>query len=349
MTTLTASATQSTQDNTPLAVSFKLLLALYAIIPLCLIVQLIDSYALQGAFLQYLPSSPSHFLLFQVLFGTPHILASAVLITTNKDYFSFYQKKILLMTLALMIFFAFASQLLSYLVLYILVASWTVYHVLKQQHGVGRGIYQLPNWAFYLLLWLSIGAGISVYMGIFLKDTLTVQQAEWVKQAAGGFVVCLVFSTIWCQQYMKSRFGSLFMWANSLLIIASFYFYIQQYYFLAILIPRLVHDATAYVFYVAHDYNKHAGHPQNFLYRWAAKIKLNVFIVLPVVSFALTFLLQEYGDQWVDALTQFFIGMEFRQVVSVGLIGYFSLMHYYTEAFTWKYGSPYRKYIRFKP
>ncbi|WP_428355626.1 hypothetical protein [Methyloprofundus sp.] len=346
MTTLTASPTHG---NAPLAVSYKMLLSLYAIIPICVILQLADSYAFDGEFLHYLPSSPSHFIIFQLLFGTPHILASGILITSNKDYFSYYQKKILLMTLALMIFFTLASQLVSYLVLYILVSSWTVYHVLKQQHGVGRGIYQLPTWAFYLLLWLSIAAGISVYMGIFLKNTLTVQQAEWVKQAAGGLVISLLLSTFWCQQYVKTRFGSLFMWSNSFLIISSFYFYIQEYYFLAILIPRLVHDATAYIFYVTHDFNKHAGHPQNFLYRWAEKIKLNVFIVLPLLSFALTFLLQEYGDQWADALTQFFMDMQFRQVVSVGLIGYFSLMHYYTEAFTWKYGSPYRKYIRFKP
>ena len=349
MSTLSASSSQTPQGNAPLAVSYKLLLSLYAIIPLCLVFQLIDSYAFHGELMQSLPSSPGHFLLFQLLFGTPHILASGILITSNKDYFAYYQKKILLMTLALMVFFSIATQLVSYYVLYIMVASWTVYHVLKQQHGVGRGIYQLPTWAFYLLLWLSIGAGISVYMGIFLKNTLTVQQAEWVKQLAGGLIICLLLSTFWCQRYVKTRFGSLFMWSNSFLIISSFYFYTQQYYFLAILIPRLVHDATAYIFYVTHDVNKHAGHPQNFLYRWAEKIKLNVFIVLPLVSFALTFLLNEYGDQWVDVLTNFFLGMEFRQVISVGLIGYFSLMHYYTEAFTWKYGSPYRKYIHFKP
>lgn len=346
MSTLTVS---STQGAAPLAVSYKMLLSLYAIIPLCVILQLTDSYAFGGALMQSLPTSPGHFILFQLLFGTPHILASGILITSNKDYFAFYHKKILYMTLALMVFFSIATQLVPYYVLYIMVASWTVYHVLKQQHGVGRSIYQLPTWAFYLLLWLSIAAGISVYMGIFLKNTLTVQQAEWLKQAAGGLVISLLLSTFWCQQYVKTRFGALFMWANSLLIVSSFYFYTQQYYFLAILIPRLVHDATAYIFYVTHDVNKHAGHPQNFLYRWSEKIKLNVFIVLPLLSFALTFLLQEYGDQLVNTLTNFFFGMEFRQVISVGLIGYFSLMHYYTEAFTWKHGSPYRKYIRFKP
>jgi len=159
----------------------------------------------------------------------------------------------------------------------------------------------------------------------------------------------LFFSTILCQRYVKTRFGIAFIWANSLLIISSFYFYVQEYYFLAILIPRLVHDATAYIFYVTHDVNKHGESPQNFIYRWAKKVKINVFIVLPLLSFALTYVLQVYGDQWVNAITRFFFDMEIRKAISLGLIGYFSLMHYYTEAFTWKHGSPYRQYIRFKP
>jgi len=341
--------TQTQTGNAALAVSFKLLLALYTIIPLCFLLQLMDVFVLDGIFLEFLPSRPSHFLLFQVIFGTPHILASTILMTSNKEYFQFYQKKILLMTLALMIFFAIASQLVSYWVLYVLVTSWTVYHVLKQQHGVGRAIYQLPSWAFYLLLWLSVAAGISVYLGIFLQESLTPQYAEWVKQLASALVVSLFLSTILCQRYVKTRFGVFFIWANSFLVISSYYFYVQEYYFLAVLIPRLVHDATAYIFYVAHDVNKHKEQPQNFIYRWARKVRLNVFIVLPVLSLALTYVLQVYGDQWFNAMTQFFFGMEIRKAITLGLIGYFSLMHYYTEAFTWKHGSPYRKYIRFKP
>ncbi len=346
MTTLTL---HTAQEKTPLAVSFKLLLALYAIIPLCFLVQLSDRFFFEGALLHYLPSSPSHFILFQILFGTPHILASNILLTTNQEYWHFYHKKVLWMTLAIIVFFAIANQVLSYYVLYVLVTAWTVYHVLKQQHGIGRGIYQLPNWAFYTLLWLSISAGLAVYLGIFLKNTLTAQQAEWVLQAAASLVVCLIFITAWCQRYVQTGFGKVFMWANSGLVIMSFYFYMQEYYFLAILIPRLVHDATAYIFYVTHDVNKHRGHPQNFLYRWTSKVKLNVFIVLPLASFALTYVLQVYGDQWFNVLTEYLFGVEIYKAITLGLIGYFSLMHYYTEAFTWKGGSPYRQYIRFKP
>jgi hypothetical protein len=122
---------------------------------------------------------------------------------------------------------------------------------------------------------------------------------------------------------------------------------VQQYYFFAILMPRLVHDATAYIFYVTHDYNKHHQHPQNFIYRIAKQCRLSVFVVLPLLSFLLAFVLQAYGDSLVSYLTQVLFGAEIRQVVTIGLLGYLALMHYYTEAFTWKQGSPYRQFIRF--
>ncbi|MDC9728334.1 MAG: hypothetical protein PSN04_03260 [Methyloprofundus sp.] len=339
----------TSSNQAQLAVSYKLLLSLYAIIPLCLALQLLDSFALNGVLLSYLPSSPSHFLLFQVIFGTPHILASTILLASNREYVHFYHKKILLMTLAIILFFAVANQTLSYLTLYLLVTSWTVYHVLKQQHGVGRGAYSLPTWAFYLLLWLSISAGLSIYIGIFLKNTLSIEQAEWVKVLASSLVFGLFLATLFCQRYMKSTFSAVFMWANSALIFASFYLYMANYSFLAILIPRLVHDATAYIFYITHDVNKHKKQAQNSIYRWAKKIKLNIFLVLPLLSFLLTYLLQVYGDQSVNFISQFFFGTEIKKAITLGFIGYCSLMHYYTEAFTWKYGSPYRQYIRFKP
>jgi hypothetical protein len=335
-------------NTAPLAVSFKLLLSLYTIIPLCIILQLIDRFFLNGLLLSYLPASPSHFLLFQVIFGTPHILASTILLSSNQEYLNFYHKKILWMTLAIMLFFALTNQILSYLIIYLLVTSWTVYHVLKQQHGIGRGLYSLPNWAFYLLLWLSITAGLSIYIGIFLQNTLTAEQAEWISILSTTLVFSLFLATLFCQRYMKSIFSAVFMWANSALIFSSFYLYLENYSFLAILIPRLVHDATAYVFYIAHDVNKHGRQPQNHLYRWAKKIKMNVFIVLPLLSFLLTYLLQAYGDQTVNFISQFFFGTEIKKAITLGFIGYCSLMHYYTESFTWKYGSPYRQYIRFK-
>ncbi len=337
---------QDINDN-KLAVSFRVLMGLYAIIPICLLIQWADSAFWGDYLLKNLPSSPTHYILFQVLFGTPHIVASAILLASNREYLAFYKTKILAMTAFIIVFFGIGSLFIPYKALYIITACWTVYHVLKQQHGIGKAVCRLPAWAFYLLLWLSVVAGIFIYMGIFLKNSLEPQQAEWIRRIAAGLVALLVVASIACQRKIDTVFGKCFMWGNTLLVVSSLYLYSLQYYFLAILIPRLVHDATAYIFYVTHDYNKHHQQPQNWLYQSAARCNVHVFIVLPLLSFALTFLLQVYGDEWVNIVTRYLFGSEIYKAITLGLLGYLALMHYYTEAFLWTAGSPLRRYIRF--
>lgn len=340
------SVEQSLEGN-KLAVSFKLILGLYLIIPVSLLIYLADIFLWDHYLKSILPSSPTHFVLFQILFGTPHIVASAILLTSNKEYLQFFQAKLIGMTLFIIAFFGIGSLYIPYKVLYIITACWTVYHVFKQQHGIAKGVCRLPAWAFYWMLWLSVTAGIFIYMGIFLKNSLDAEQVVWIKLISSVLTIGLVLSSVLCQRYVTTSFGKYFLWSNTFLIVSSFYFFTQQYYFLAILIPRLVHDATAYVFYVTHDYNKHHQTPQNSLYKYAARCNVHVFIVLPLISFVLTYLLQAYGDAWVNSITQFFFGTEIYKAITLGLIGYLSLMHYYTEAFTWQVNSPLRRYIRF--
>ena len=334
-------------EGTKLAVSFRLILALYFIIPICLTLIIIDKYYLNSVVLQNLPTRPESYLLFLILAGTPHIIASSIIITTNTDYLNLYKRRLAVMTVFLAAFFGIGSYYLPYNLLYVIVAFWTVFHVLKQQHGIARGICRLPGWAFHLLLWLSVIAGIFIYVGIFLKNSLDVQQTELIRHIAASLCACLMVATLFCQRYVTNRFGKVFLWANTLLVLSSFFLYLHSYYFMAILAPRLVHDATAYIFYVTHDYNKHHHRPQNFIYRFAKKIRLNVFVVLPLLSFALAFLLQAYGDDFFEGLAQFFFATEIHRAITLGLVGYLGLMHYYMESFTWKNDSPYRKYIAF--
>lgn len=334
-------------DTHRLSVSFRWLLSLYSIIPACFVVQTLDGWFWQDFLKQHLPSSPTHFLLFQLLFGTPHIIASSVLLASNAEYVDRYKKPVLLMTAAVALIFGLGSLFVPYRFFYIAVAAWTVFHVLKQQHGVARGICRLPDWAFHWLLWLSVAAGIVIYMGIFLKNSLTVQQAEWLRQVAAALCIGLVLSAISCQRHVETLFGKCFLWANVLLVVSSFYFYSLHYYFLAILVPRLVHDITAYSFYVTHDYNKHRQQPQNAIYRGAAFCRLPVVVVLPLLSFMLAFILQGYGDATVERLTRYLFDVEIHRVVTVGVLGYLALLHYYTEGFIWKRDSPCRRFIVF--
>lgn len=334
-------------SSNPLPVSFRFLLALYAIVPFCVLVQWLDQMVFNHVLRDMLPSSPSHFLLFQILFGTPHIIASNLLLFGHADYRSTFKNKIIGMTLFIVVFFGIGSLFIPYRVLYIITASWTVYHVLKQQHGVAKAVCRLPNWAFYLQLWLSVSAGIFIYMGIFLKNSLSPEHAQWVLQIASVLTAALLITTVVCQKYVPSRFGVYFLWANTLLVVASWYVYSQQYYFLAILMPRLVHDITAYSFYVSHDVNRHGQAPQNSLFKLAARCHMPAALVLPVLSFLLTYLLQVYGDDMVNLILQTLFSTQIYKAVTLGLIGYLALMHYYTEAFVWAAGSPLRRYIRF--
>ncbi len=347
----TMSASLSTQDfshTSPLIVSFRWLLSLYAIVPVCVLLQLMDQWFWQGALREHLPSSPKQFLLFQIIFGTPHIIASTVVLVSHPDYLKHYQRKVMAMTIGLALFFGIGSLFMPYRALYVIVAAWTVYHVLKQQHGVARGVCRLPNPAFYGLLWLSVIAGLVIYLGIFLKDGLSFQEANTLKTVAGALCGLLIVTAVFCQRYTSTPLGNYFLWANVLLVLSSYYLYLQQYYFLAILAPRLVHDATAYIFYVTHDYNRHHDQPQNSLYRATAYCHVPIILVLPLVSFSLAFMLQSYGDGVIRFLTHWLFGIEINKVITVGLLGYLALMHYYTEAFTWKQDSPYRRFIHFK-
>ncbi|ESS73128.1 hypothetical protein MGMO_35c00240 [Methyloglobulus morosus KoM1] len=329
------------------AVSFRLLLGLYGIIPVCLILQCLDHWLWQDYLRNNLPSSPYHFVLFQILFGTPHIIASNILLVSNKDYLVHYRKHIALMTVAIVIGYVLGNMLLPYRLLYVFVAAWTVYHVLKQQYGIARGVCQLPESAFKLLLALSVAAGVAIYLSIFLRSSLTAEQVYWIKHIAALGCLLLVSAAFVCQHFVVTSFGLWFYWSNVFLVLASFYLFLQQHYFMAILVPRFVHDATAYVFYVTHDYNKHQHNPQNIIYRYAGRCGIHLFLVLPCLSFSLAFLLQAYGDYLANLITQYLLGTEFYKVVTLGFLGYLALMHYYMEGLTWQKDSPYRKFIAF--
>jgi hypothetical protein len=331
-----------------MAVSYRLLLGLYAIIPFCLFLQCVDSWLLQDFIRINLPSRPDQFVLFQIMFGAPHIVASNILLASNADYLEHYKKNILLFTAAIALAYFVGMALLPYRLLFALVACWTVYHVLKQQYGIVKGVCQLPEWLFKLLLTLSVSAGFAIYLGIFLRNSLEPQQAIWIRDIAGTGSLMLFAVAIVFQEQVTTSFGRWFYWANIFMVLSSFYLFQQQQYLMAILLPRFIHDATAYVFYVTHDYNKHNRKPQNCIYRYSARCKVPVILVLPVISFALAFALQAYGDEIINSITRNIIGHEFYKVVSVGFLGYLALMHYYMEGLTWQKDSPYRQHIAFR-
>lgn len=337
-----------TINDQKLAVSLRLILGLYSIIPLCLVLQGLDGLVWHDFLKTTLPSSPYHFVLFQILFGTPHIVASNILLASNTEYFKHYRNHIILVTVAIGFAYFVGRLFLPYRLLYAMVACWTVLHVLRQQYGIARGVCKLPVWLYTTLLTISVITGLAIYLGIFMRNSLEPEQAYWIKYVAGTGCVLLSITAVAFHNKVTHPFGRVFYWANIFLVLSSFYLYSQEQYFMAILVPRFVHDATAYVFYVIHDYNKHHVTPKNWIYRAAKTCNIHIFWVLPVLSFALAFVLQAYGDTAAAWVTHRLLGVEYTKMITIGVLGYLALMHYYMEAITWQKDSPYRDYIAFK-
>ena len=115
------------------------LLALYAVIPLSFAVIAFDALVLQRALLHnLLPDDPNDWALWALLFGLPHIVASALTLS-DRAYLRHYRRQLLPALLAFLLICLvgwYGPQPLSYQLLFVFFAGFTVLHVLSQQLGI---------------------------------------------------------------------------------------------------------------------------------------------------------------------------------------------------------------------
>ena len=102
-----------------------------------------------------------------------------------------------------------------------------------------------------------------------------------------------------------------------------------HYAFIAILVPRLIHDLTAFYFYLTHERGRNGERPRNAV---AQLFSLPINTYLALLTFTMIL------------LSYFFV----RSAQSTIFTLYFiSTLHYYVEAFMWKKGTPHRAAIAF--
>jgi hypothetical protein len=81
------------------------------------------------------------------------------------------------------------------------------------------------------------------------------------------------------------------------------------------------------------------------LYRLARKLRLGVYWVGPALALLLTYLIGRYIDPLAHLVIAPVLGYDLPYAASFLIVGYLGLLHYYTEAFTWRKGSPYRQHV----
>lgn len=315
----------------PKSVSRAVLLAIYAAVPLCLLAAIVDLAVFGGALRQVLPRTPDAILLYLIVFNLPHIVGST-LILADREYLAHYRHRLLGPSIVIAAFVVWGPTVIGPDAFAAFIYAITIWHAIGQQFGLAGMMAKTSRRWLHLWKLSGFGAGAAVYFAIYAPaatagGTLTI--------AVGAiFALSLIVftaATIIGARRAAAGYGYIFLWANYALVTAAAILFALGYPLLVILMARIVHDCTAFCFYVVHDHNRNAAAPHNLIYRLFGNLRPPALLLCPLLAMAIAFpLTWYYHVAWVGWTV-------------LGI----SLLHYYTEGFTWRSGAPHRRAIAF--
>ena len=264
---MTSSTTPGRGQNERYHISYQTLLAIYGVLPLFGLTILCDVLFLDSVLQNVLPSNPYAWRLITVFLVYPHIMASTLTLFDG-EYFSSYKGEIgkaLMIALSLTLGLPFIASLQTQFLVF---ASYTIYHVMTQQVGIAAIMWGKPTKLFNLWKWVFVGQSLLAYLLIYSgSGTIFGISGEIVCALIALFFPFFAFLTYRLDQQSETRFGAYYLWANSFMVLFVIYCLTQNYLFFAILGPRLIHDLSAFVFYVTHDHNRNRRERKN--YSWS--------------------------------------------------------------------------------
>lgn len=329
-------------------INSRLLLSLYLIIPFCIVVVILDQFVFDQVLLkQYLPVQPAEWAFWVLVFNFPHIVSSLVTLA-DKEYISFYKKRfgtaLLVITVGILALTALLMALPPVLaqnvygVFFAFFATYTMYHVLSQQFGIGmmlmkvRPCKQYEHWR-----WLSTITTTGMYAMVFGRGQMDAifiggfSAYDIANVVAGIALVAATFIGFRLTQQSQRQLGTYYVYSNMAMLIATFVFMQMEYTVFVIAIPRFVHDLTAFIIYSTHDQNRNAEKKTNYIYKALAILPLPPLLLCPLLAIGLA------GS------------IEWYMPILLFKVFYFicSFFHYYIEGFVWKRDAIHRHAVTF--
>lgn len=361
-----ATHTANTVDTTfiPTYVNKHWLILLYLIVPLCLFIVVIDIFFLASSLKQhFLPVQPAEWAFWAILFNLPHIISSFITLA-DKEYIAFYKKKLVpsftvitigVMSMLFIIpqFFTGVGYSIIYALFFIFYATYTVYHVLSQQFGIGMMLMQAPQSGLYQYFRLTATiSAASLFIMVFARETINTIQLGSVSGLtllSNISLVMLIITSLIALRLVytaKKRFGVLYLFINMIMLYAIWLFMYLDYTVFVIMLPRFVHDLTAFMIYSVHDRNRNYRVKKNLIYRIFAFLPLSPLLLCPLlaVSFANTI---EFSSSWFDQFLNT-MGMPELAKFALAIVFISGFFHYHLESFVWKRDSIHRHSVPFR-
>jgi hypothetical protein len=314
----------------PTRISRRFLLSLYLAVPFSVLLVAVDVLFLNGWVKSHLPFVPEQLAGYTVLFNAPHLVASE-LTFFDRDYLSYYRKQLLLgiptsiAIVLLVIHFCTLAQMQMVNV------ALVNYHLMAQQIGLSRPMTESRGPWLDALKWMAVVVYIAAFAPVFFPTPGSQPFIPVVWNAALLLLIPMAYAFTEVYRGARTTVGRLYVLGNALMLAAMIPGAKLGYFFFLILVPRLVHDFTAYSFYVTHDRNRNREVAHNVIYRWVRGAGVPVAVLFPVLSIALAYGLSHALDGRGFAL----------------FIGPIALFHYFIEGVIWKGSAPHRSSIAF--
>ena len=306
------------------------LLWLYAIMPFSLLCVGIDMAFLDFRLKDYLVTRPDILSLWAFLFTLPHVIGSHVTLF-DKEYAHHYKKKIII-GLAISMFLAiFVRAAFGFKVFFFAIATYNMYHVLMQQYGISLMLLsKKPDNYYKGWKYLSLIGSTILYVLIFGGNFFTPEMVRWanlivlvVLVAALPFVAGMIKGV----PNDKPPVNRWYFYSTILMVYVSWALYVGGYPFFAVLIPRFIHDVTAFSVYAVHDQNRNTPVIHNMFYKALAFTKIPPAVSCVPLSIVLGIIFGVLQNEY-PVMSNF----NFTVV----------LLHYFMEGYIWKSGSLHR-------
>jgi hypothetical protein len=323
------------QHANTLRINPKVLLAIYSVMPLSLMFIAMDKALLSGSIGKSLPLDPRVFVWFILIFMVPHILASFFSFA-DREYFNFYKSKLLRGAQIAVVLGLFIPALLGATVIPIVIfATYTMIHVFMQQSGISKSL--MRNVSSSHRYWQYLGISIATMLYIYLlvpaagfRDTI--DNSFIVKALVAVAVIVYTILALKIVKQSKTKLGKAYFIGSHIIPILGIIYVVSGYPILALIVPRVIHDLTAYTYYITHDNNRFKQKQTNVIYKTTSNLKLPIFFANPLISIALAYAI-----------------VQINSTVVISVLTCVFFLHYYTESFIWKNDTLHRMQIGYTP
>ncbi len=266
--------------------------------------------------------------LYLLVFELPHIIASFFGFF-QKEYVQHYKRHLVFgLPLFLLVFLILIGIDFYAAIVFYLVA--TLYHVVRQQTGIAHFFAVPKNLWHWLWAWFLIAGSASIYI-IMQPAFVPMEYQPLLLILAQVALVLAAVTTIRLILQTKNSLGVLYVLATMAMAVVSYWMLMMGYEFLSVLVVRIVHDVTAFIFYITHEMNNNQSSINNVLYRHIPLLPWSLVIIVPLLAII--------------------IGLTIRTLftdpmVLLGVAMTVSFTHYYLECIMWKRGAIHREHIR---